>query len=84
MSSYLFVLVMEAFSRLLHKRVGEDQDFLFHWRCSKTKLTHLCFADDLMLFCGNSIHSAKVFVKQFQTSLDYQAYAQIDSKVHYI
>lgn len=25
-------------------------DFKFHWRCSKVNLTHLCFADDLMIF----------------------------------
>ena len=27
------------------------------------KITHLCFADDLMIFCGNSIQSAKVLSK---------------------
>ena len=60
LSSYLFVLVMEAFSRLLNNRVEEAQQFVYHWRCSKTKMTHLTFADDLMIFCGNSVNNAKV------------------------
>ena len=37
-----------------------EQPFEYHWRCSKSKITHLCFADDLMLFCSGSIQSAKV------------------------
>ncbi|GKD92540.1 hypothetical protein Tco_1372377 [Tanacetum coccineum] len=30
--------------------IEESKGFKFHWRCSKVKLTHLCFADDLMVF----------------------------------
>lgn len=29
----------------------EEDTFKFHPRCKSTKLHHLCFADDLMLFC---------------------------------
>ena len=57
-SSYLFVIAIDALSMLIHKRVDSDNSFKYHWRCERTKLTHLCFADDLMIFCGNSIQSA--------------------------
>ena len=50
MSPYLFVLAMEVLSGLLYQ-TALDQRFKFHWRCTKERLTHLCFADDLMIFC---------------------------------
>ena len=50
LSPYLFVLAMEVLSGLLHK-MALERNFKFHWRCSKNHLTHLCFADDLMILC---------------------------------
>ena len=62
-SSYLFVIAMETLSMLINKRVGEHQTFAFHWRCNLTRTTHLSFADDLMLFCGDSVESASTLKK---------------------
>ncbi|XP_022869365.1 uncharacterized protein LOC111388792 [Olea europaea var. sylvestris] len=50
LSPYLFVLAKEVFSGLMGLMVSE-QDFKYHWRCEKEKITYLCFADDLMAFC---------------------------------
>jgi hypothetical protein len=49
MSPYLFVLTMKVFSCLIGRMVRDD-DFRFHWRCERKHLTHLRFADDLMIF----------------------------------
>nr|KAJ0215658.1 hypothetical protein LSAT_V11C300101270 [Lactuca sativa] len=51
LSPYLFTLVMEVFNLMLKKCIREDNGFKFHWRCKKQEITHLCFADDLMVFC---------------------------------
>lgn len=62
LSPYLFVLCMEILSRLLRKL--PDGNFEFHPRCKRISLTHLIFADDLLLFTrGNfksvaAVHSA--------------------------
>jgi len=29
----------------------QGDQFKFHWRCGKDRISHLCFADDLMIFC---------------------------------
>ncbi|GAB2268310.1 hypothetical protein Dimus_038709 [Dionaea muscipula] len=47
-SPYIFVLIMEYFTRCM--RMGKDQCFRFHPRCKALHLVNLCFADDLMIF----------------------------------
>ncbi|KAJ0040292.1 hypothetical protein Pint_27485 [Pistacia integerrima] len=49
-SPYLFVIAMEVLSRLLNRAI-EEPSFKHHWRCKELNLTHLYFADDLMIFC---------------------------------
>lgn len=50
MSPFLFVLAMEYLSRQFELLMA-DTSFSYHPKCSKLGLTHLCFADDLMVFC---------------------------------
>lgn len=50
MSPYLFVITMEYFSRMLLE-LDQDKEFQYHAKCKKLKLTHMSFADDLMLVC---------------------------------
>ena len=63
-SSYLFVIVLDALSMLIQQRVEDNSlgnyPFEYHWRCKSTKLTHLAFADDLLMFRGKSIPSVKI------------------------
>jgi hypothetical protein len=56
-SPYLFVLAMEILSRLLAEAASDVERFRFHPKCSKIKLTHLCFADDLLIFSGADMDS---------------------------
>lgn len=49
MSPYTFVFAMKVYLELMGQ-VVRDKDFGFYWRCEKEQLTHLCFADDLMIF----------------------------------
>ncbi|GLT48179.1 hypothetical protein SLA2020_218200 [Shorea laevis] len=53
LSPYLFVICMEVLSRLLNKAAQEGR-LPFHPKCSKVGLTHLCFADDLLIFTDGS------------------------------
>ena len=59
LSPYLFVICMEYFSRAL-ARVTEQSEFNFHPRCAGLKISHLIYADDLMLFMRGDLMSIQI------------------------
>ena len=58
LSPYLFVIAMNCLSVLLDKAATEGL-FGYHHKCKDSKLTHLCFADDLLIFCSGSLQSVQ-------------------------
>ncbi|GJS98274.1 RNA-directed DNA polymerase, eukaryota, reverse transcriptase zinc-binding domain protein [Tanacetum coccineum] len=59
-SPYLFTLIMEVFSLMLARKVKEKKKFKFHKGCKEMKLTHLLFADDLLVLCHGDVNSVIV------------------------
>ena len=49
LSPYLFVICMNVLSKMIDK-AATDKKIALHPNCKKLQLTHLCFADDLMVF----------------------------------
>lgn len=58
LSPYLFVMAMNCLSLLLDK-AAEEGAFGYHHHYRESKLTHLCFADDLLILCDGSAESVK-------------------------
>ena len=56
LSPYIFVLTMNVLSRLLDAAISHKV-FMYHPKCKKVSLTHLCFADDLLIFSKGNISS---------------------------
>lgn len=56
LSPYLFVIVMNCLSVMLNKAAQEGL-FGFHPKCQRSKLTHLSFAYDLLIFRDGSLSS---------------------------
>lgn len=56
MSPLLFVLVIEYLSRIL-KIASRLPNLGYYPMCKPIKLTHIIFADDLMLFCKGNVSS---------------------------
>ncbi|GKD20206.1 ty3-gypsy retrotransposon protein [Tanacetum coccineum] len=44
-------------------QIARNPSFKYHWLCKDVSLTHLCFADDLLLFCHGDSKSASVLKK---------------------
>ncbi|KAK5772521.1 hypothetical protein PVK06_048810 [Gossypium arboreum] len=51
---YLFVVAMNALSRILEE-VAQCGVFKYHPKCLRVKLSHLSFADDLLIFAKGSV-----------------------------
>jgi hypothetical protein len=50
LSPYLFIMCMEYFSRLLNLATHKA-GFHFHPKCQSLGISHLAFADDILLLC---------------------------------
>jgi hypothetical protein len=60
---------MEVLSKILAATTGPGSGFKYHPNCLKMKLTHLCFADDLLIFSEanqNSIGVIKATLAEFE------------------
>ncbi|GJU41837.1 RNA-directed DNA polymerase, eukaryota, reverse transcriptase zinc-binding domain protein, partial [Tanacetum coccineum] len=65
-SPYLFTLVMEVFSLILLKEIEEEPNFQYHFSCKAIKLSHVCFADDLLVMCHGDPTFATVIKKDLE------------------
>lgn len=59
LSSFLFALCLEYLSRSF-KALYCNRGFRFHPRCKRSKITHLAFANDLLLFSYGDLNSISV------------------------
>ena len=64
LSPLLFVISMEYLSRLF-KHASTQSGFVFHPHCRKMALTHLMFADDLIVFCKAIPSSIQLLMNAF-------------------
>ncbi|XP_048604603.1 uncharacterized protein LOC125582127 [Brassica napus] len=59
------VICMQALSKLLDK-AAEDRMIGYHPYCQDLKLTHLCFADDLLIFADGTQQSLEGIMQVFK------------------
>lgn len=70
-SPYLFIIAIEVLSCML-KELKNSTMFSHHWKFKKNNIAHLCFANDLKLFCRVDISSISFLrdtLKQVQSQL---------------
>lgn len=64
LSPYLFVICMYILSKMLDKAAVEGS-FGYHPSCRNMRLTHLCFADDIMVFADGRGRSMEGILEVF-------------------
>nr|GEU29040.1 RNA-directed DNA polymerase, eukaryota, reverse transcriptase zinc-binding domain protein [Tanacetum cinerariifolium] len=52
-----------GFNMIMVKHINEDGKFKYYHGCKEIKLTHMCFADDLMVLCNGDTDSLQVVKK---------------------
>ncbi|GJT90597.1 RNA-directed DNA polymerase, eukaryota, reverse transcriptase zinc-binding domain protein, partial [Tanacetum coccineum] len=52
-----------SFNLILQQKIKEDGCFKYHFGCKRLKITHLSFADDLLVLCNGDANSVKVIKK---------------------
>nr|GEV05254.1 hypothetical protein [Tanacetum cinerariifolium] len=62
-SPYIFTLVMKVLNLFMIKNIKVGERFKYHAGCKDLQMTHICFADDLMVFCNGDVHSITVVKK---------------------
>lgn len=58
----MYVILNNVLSKLLNKEV-EDGEFRYHPQCKEVKLTHLSFADDILVFTNGTRDSLLVVIE---------------------
>ncbi|XP_056858087.1 uncharacterized protein LOC130507391 [Raphanus sativus] len=64
LSPYLFVICMNVLTKLLDKSANEN-NMGYHPRCKNLGLTHLSFADDIMVFTDGRVRSIESILDVF-------------------
>ena len=62
-SPYIFTLVMEMLNLIVKDEIRKNRAFKYHFGCKQLKITHLCFADDLIMLCHGGVESVNT-IKQ--------------------
>ncbi|XP_063948034.1 uncharacterized protein LOC135152130 [Daucus carota subsp. sativus] len=62
LSPYLFVLAMEVLTATLNQATSTG-DFKYHSRTKEVGISHLIFADDVMLFCHGDNTSVRILLE---------------------
>ncbi|KAL9673455.1 hypothetical protein QQ045_029713 [Rhodiola kirilowii] len=62
LSPFLFTIAMEGLFRML-QRLNKDVGFFYHPKCHRIKLSHIMFADDLILFSSGRNSAVEAILK---------------------
>ena len=71
---------MDFLSQTFTDEIVVSTRFKYHWRCEKLAISHLCFADDLLILLDGIVIAAEVVRKVLNRFYDYTGLLANDSK----
>lgn len=85
LSSYLFVLCMEWLSRIIHVKIDDGSWKPIRLSRNGPALSHLLFADDLLIFCQANIDQAHLLSSMLKHFFDFSGHriSTIKSNIHF-
>lgn len=79
MSSFFFTLVMDVRNLLIKRRIDEVGSLKYHRECEGLKITHLCFADDLLIFSRGDIGSIQIISDAIE---EFKGFSGLSPSIH--
>lgn len=76
LSNYLFVIAMNCLSMMLNQ-AAQNEKIKYHNRCDRMKLTHLSFADDLLIFIDGSLSSVQNVLQVLKERVEIWPWSQL-------
>ncbi|GJW07250.1 RNA-directed DNA polymerase, eukaryota, reverse transcriptase zinc-binding domain protein, partial [Tanacetum coccineum] len=70
MSPYLFTLIMEVLNLFLKQEIKDSGEFVYHLGCKDLMITHLCFANDLLILSNGDVKSVIIIKKALELFSD--------------
>lgn len=59
------MVCMEYFTRII-AYLAKHEGFAYHTRSKGMKLNHLCFGDDVLIFCKGEFHAVLLMLRGFE------------------
>lgn len=72
-SLYLFCLAMNILSHMLNDAASQGK-FKYHPMCEEPRLTHLCFADDFLIFFDDTTSTLRVSCQCSRALINYKGW----------
>ncbi|GJT64892.1 RNA-directed DNA polymerase, eukaryota, reverse transcriptase zinc-binding domain protein [Tanacetum coccineum] len=62
-SPYIFTIIIEILNFIVKDEIRKESSFKYLFGCKQLKITHLCFADDLIMLCHGGTKSVQTIKK---------------------
>nr|GEY17996.1 RNA-directed DNA polymerase, eukaryota, reverse transcriptase zinc-binding domain protein [Tanacetum cinerariifolium] len=75
-SPYILTIVMEMLNLIVKDEIRKEKSFKFYFGCKQLRITHLCFANDLIMLYHGGVESVQTIKKHWISLVQSHAFIQ--------